>query len=343
MYSPDGAHFAQFKQTPLLRFDETKDFESQRKAIKDKLFELLGDMPERVPLNPVVEYQREHDTFTEYRIAFDTEKDVQAVCMLCIPKLGKKKYPLAVCMQGHSKGMHVSMGRVKYDCEEPDDGDRDIALQCLARGYAAICLDQRGMGERRTMMRDMELPAPTVDDGEPRCDVTAMSALILGRTMIGERCWDVSRAIDLALTYPEIDGDRILCTGNSGGGTATFYASCFDERIKVSMPSCSVCTYKDSIGAMHHCQCNYIPKIAKYVDMGDLAAVIAPRKLIIINGKVDPIFPDAGVRETYDIVKKIYASAGVPENCMLTTGDGGHRYYKKNAWAAFDKLVDWEV
>lgn len=342
MFSPDEGHFSQFKQKPLLRFDETKDFESQRNAIKEKLFELLGDMPEKVPLDPVVEYQHEYDTFTEYRIVFNTEKDVQAVCMLCIPKLGKKKYPLAICLQGHGRGMHVSMGRTVYEDEEPDDGDRDIALQCLERGYAALCLEQRGMGERRTVMYDRELPALPEDYGRPRCNITAMSALILGRTMIGERCWDVSRAIDLALTYPQIDGDRILCTGNSGGGTATYYASCFDERIKVSMPSSAICTYKDSIGAMHHCQCNYIPYIAKYMDMGDLAAVIAPRKLIIVNGKYDPIFPDAGVRETYGIVEKVYAAAGVPENCILTTGDGGHRYYKKNAWEAFDKLVNWE-
>ena len=336
MYSPDKAHEAMYAQKPILAFDETQDFQSQRTKIKEKLMELLGEMPEKVDLNPQVEYTQEHETYTEYRIAFDVEKDVQAICLLCIPKLGKEKYPLAICLQGHGTGKHISMGRVIYP-DDKDDGDRNVAIQALERGYAALCLDQRGMGERRTMKEQ-----PPVDKGSPRCHVTAMNALLMGRTMIGERCWDVSRAIDLALTYPQIDGERILCTGNSGGGTATFYAAAFDERIKIAMPSCAVCTYKHSIGAMMHCVCNFIPGVARYMDMGDIAAAIAPRGLIIIHGVQDPIFPNEGVQETYETVKKIYASAGVPDMCALASGSGGHRYYKKEAWEAFDKMVNWD-
>ena len=78
-------------------------------------------------------------------------------------------------------------------------------------------------------------------------------------------------------------GDAIF-TGNSGGGTATIYASALLENIKVSMPSCALCTYKDSIGAMHHCTCNFVPNIAIDFDMGDLCGLIAPRKLIVVSG-----------------------------------------------------------
>jgi dienelactone hydrolase len=337
MYSPDGAHLREFNQRPKLAFDETKDFATQQKAIKKKLLELLGHSPKKVPLNPKIEYTENHGAYTEYRIAFDVEKDVQAICLLCIPNDGKEKHPLVICLQGHGTGKHISMGRAIYEGDHPDNGDRDVGLQALERGYAALCLDQRGMGERRT-----EMVWNRADKGVPRCHVTAMNALLIGRTMIGERCWDISRAIDLALTFPEIDGDKIICTGNSGGGTATFYAAAYDERIKVAMPSCAFCTFKDSIGAMNHGVCNFIPKIAEYMDMGDIAAAIAPRKLIVINGRKDGIFPDHGVREGFDTVKKVYKAAGVPENCIMTTGEGGHRYYKANAWEAFDKIVDWD-
>lgn len=333
MYSPDGTHRAILEAKPSMAFDENKDFATQRAALKQKLTELLGEKPEIVPLNPVIEETTEHETFTEYRICFDVEPKVQAICLLCIPHVAKgKKVPLVICVQGHGTGKHVSMGRKLYPSDNPGSGDRDNGLQALERGYAALCLDQRCMGERRTEM----WYAP--DDGSPRCVVTAMNALLVGRTMIGERCHDISRAIDLALTFDEIDGDRIICTGNSGGGTTTFYAACMDERIKVAMPSCAVCTYKHSIGAMHHCACNYIPNIALYADMGDLAALIAPRKLVVINGKEDPIFPDVGVRETYETIKKIYAAAGVPDHCALATGDGAHRYYKAEAWDGFERV-----
>ena len=78
--------------------------------------------------------------------------------------------------------------------------------------------------------------------------------------------------------------------------------------------------------------------------MGDMAAAIAPRKLIVINGKEDPIFPEAGVKKAFDAIQKVYRAAGVPQNCMLTTGNGGHRYYRKEAWEAFDKIIgeDWQ-
>ena len=336
MFSPDGGHETILEQKPILAFDEHGDFIEQQRKIKQKLAELLGAMPERVDLNPVIEYQKEEKTYTEYRIRFDVEKQVQAVCLLCIPKLGREKYPLVLCLQGHGKGMQVSMGRT-YDDDPADDGARDIAIQALERGYAALCLEQRGMGERRTVKVALEEELIN-DDGYPRCHVTAMTAIMLGRTLLGERCWDISRAIDLALTFKEIDEEQIFCTGNSGGGTATYYAACMDERIKVAMPSCAVCTFKDSIQAMVHCTCNYVPQLSLYMEMGDMAAAIAPRKLIIINGKEDVGFPEKGVKEAYATIEKIYKTAGVPENCALATGSGGHRYYKKEAWSVFDNM-----
>ncbi len=340
MYSPDGGHDYIISKKPKLAFDENKDFATQQKEIRQKLKELLGEMPERVDLNPVIEYQKEEETYTEYRIRFDVEEHVQAVCLLCIPKLGKEKYPLVICLHGHGKGMQVSMGR-RYPTDPVDKelGDRDLAVQALEHGYAALSLEQRGMGERRTVKveRKEELEK---DNGLPRCHVTAMTALMVGRTLIGERCWDVSRAIDLALTFPEIDGEHIMCTGGSGGGTATYYAACLDERISLVMPTCAVCTFKDSIQAMVHCTCNYVPNISLYMDMGDMAAAIAPRKLIVVHGKDDPIFPNAGVCEAYETIEKIYKAAGVPENCKRVTGDGGHRSYKHLSWPAV-KAMKW--
>lgn len=338
MYSPDNAHEELLARKPLLAFDENKPFKAQQTAIRKKLKELLGEIDDDTPLDPCVEETVRHDKYTEYRISFNVERSVKAVCLLCIPDDGKAKHPLVICLQGHGTGMHISLGRGIYDGDQPDDGDRDIALQALERGYAALCLEQRGMGERRT-----EKVWNKNDNGNPRCHITSLNALLIGRTILGERCCDISKAIDLALTYDEIDENMIICTGNSGGGTATYYAACLDERITVAMPSCAFCTFGDSIGAMYHCECNYVPKIALYVDMGAMAAAIAPRKLIVINGERDSIFPKVGVDRAFETVKAIYRAAGVPENCALTTGDGGHRYYKKNAWETFDRLMQSSV
>lgn len=327
---PDLCHEKALEEMkPSLAFSDNCDFEAYRAKVRKKYIELLGDMPEKVPANVCVEWEKDMGDFIEKRFTFDTEKYAKCLCHLWVPKDGKEKHNVVICLQGHSTGMHISMGRPIYpgDEETCHDGDRDFAVQIIKQGHAALCLEQRAFGERKS----------DKIDAYTTCNHPAMVALLLGRTFIGERIWDVSRAIDAISEFPELNADNVAVMGNSGGGTTSFYAACFDERISIAMPSCSVCTYKDSIGAMHHCTCNYIPGIAKYFDMGDLASLIAPRPFIIVCGKDDPIFPLHGVRETFETVKKIYKKAGAPENCSLVIGDGGHRFYAKPGWEAFNK------
>ncbi len=335
LISPYSAHEkALFEAKPSLAFDNTKDFEAQRDVLREKFLELLGDMPQKAQLNVRIEFEREHNGFSEKRIIFDAERDVQAVCHLWVPKTGKEKYPLVVCLQGHSTGMHISMGRpvFKDDKGKIKNGDRDFAVQAIKEGYAALILEQRGFGERRT--------ARASGDG-PRCHITAMTALLLGRTMVGERVWDVSRALDVVSQFDNIDMNKVACMGNSGGGTTTFYAACYDSRIKIAMPSCSICTYKDSIATIGHCVCNFIPSSAKYFDMSDLAALIAPRKIIVVAGKLDGIFPESGVKEAYDNICNIYKAAGCEDNCRIVWGNEGHRFYADPSWKVFRSLTNW--
>ena len=76
MYSPDGAHQRLLAQKLPLSFDGTQDFAAHQAQIKEKLTELLGERPERVPLDPIVEETVEHEEYTERRISFAVEQDV---------------------------------------------------------------------------------------------------------------------------------------------------------------------------------------------------------------------------------------------------------------------------
>ena len=73
----------------------------------------------------------------------------------------------------------------------------------------------------------------------------------------------------------------------------------------------------------------------------DALEMYRTRKVRILNGAHTSLVAYA-LLEGFDTVKKVYKAAGVPENCAMTTGEGGHRYYKANAWEAFDKIVDWD-
>jgi hypothetical protein len=112
-----------------------------------------------------------------------------------------------------------------------------------------------------------------------------------------------------------------------------------DERIKIGVPSCAVCRYADSIGAMLHCECNYIPYIAKDFDMGDLCAMVAPRALVVVSGKDDPIFPIAGAKACVYVARVAYEHCNRSEFLTHVIGDGGHRFYADPAWPYIHKAL----
>ena len=53
----------------------------------------------------------------------------------------------------------------------------------------------------------------------------------LGYSPAAVECWNGVRGIDYLLTRPEVDPDRIGVTGISGGGAATFWVACADDRV----------------------------------------------------------------------------------------------------------------
>jgi len=316
---------------PSMRYNGEIPFDKWQAKAYDKLWELVGmNMFKKVEDNFTIEFEKDEEDFHEIRFVFQSEQDYYVPCHLWLPRGVKKPYSLMICLQGHSTGMHISMGRKKegFNVTLPIVGDRDFACRVVKEGMAALIVEQRNFGE-----------CGGKPEG-PDCFISTMTALLMGRTTIGERVWDISRAIDVIENhFPDIDKNDIMCMGNSGGGTATFYIACLEKRIKAAMPSCSVCSYDYSIAAMHHCSCNFIPNVRKYFDMGDLAGLIAPRALVVVAGAEDPIFPLQPTKETFEIIKKMYSYSNKPANCRLVIGDEGHRFYADPAWKELKTLI----
>lgn len=323
----DVIHDNLLKNKGELAYNENNDYAEWKAKVKQKYIEMLGlDTIAKNACDIQIEIEEtvETEEYTRYRYVFESEKGCLVPCYLLIPKTNQEKYPVCVCVQGHTTGFHISIGVKKHDEDDRSLATSTFALDAVKHGYAALCIEQRGMGERTTQQKNR---GPALTCG---CYHTAMTALLLGRTLIGERVWDVSKGIDSLQYFAEkLDLDDISLVGNSGGGTATYYSACYDERIKVAAPTCAVCTYRDSIGDMWHCSCNYVPGAAKYFDMGELATLIAPRKLLINNGEIDQIFPLSGTQEVYSVIEKIYAKEGVPENCRLTVFPNKPHYFDK--------------
>lgn len=321
---------------PARRWDGVSDFFAWQTAARARLAEFLC-LAEIEPCRTTPDLAIEYDRYAEdlgcreIRFRFFSEEAVSVPCHLLIPKDAAGPLPVVICLQGHGPGMHISIGRPKNPYEAPliDEGDRDFARRAVREGICALAMEQRCFGE-----------SGGASDNPP-CRQAPMRALLLGRTMIGERVWDVMRAIDvLEKSFTDVvDTDRILCLGNSGGGTATVYASAIDERIKISVPSCAVCAYADSIGSRLHCECNFIPGIAKEFDMGDICALVAPRTLIVVNGAEDKSFPLAGAVACVEEAKRCYVGAGRPDGVAHVIGNGGHRFYADDTWGLIHAAI----
>lgn len=316
---------------PTLAFNEEKPFAEQKQTLYEKLKALIKIPEKETEPVPIIEYEDcSNPNYDEIRFSIESEKGIFIPAHMLLPKNRKDKTPVVICLQGHSPGMHVSLAREPYPSKKAItvEGDRDFCLQAVKEGYIAVALEQRGFGELN------------INKAGNSCHELYCQAMLMGRTLIGERVRDIIALIDaMQAGFPFVDISRIGIMGNSGGGTSSYFAACIDERIKVSMPSSSFCTFVAAWGSIRHCCCAYVPEILKYMEMPDMATMIAPRHLIVVNGIYDDIQPFEAAKSAFEKVKKIYRSAGAEENCAMVIGQEGHRFYANEAWKVFAKHI----
>lgn len=333
-FSPSLNHqYLLQKLTPVYAFQGESgprwpNLDSWQTELRRQLRDLVGEFPaERPPLNVRHLWQRRHPLGTIGKIVFTSEPYVDVPAYVCLPHQPIQPLTFMICLQGHSTGMHLSIAVDQQDEITPVEveGDRDFALGCMSRGIAALAIEQRSFGERAEKHQQMV-------NQFNGCHDAAMHALMLGRTLLGERVYDVDRAIDYLLTRGDVAPNRIGVMGNSGGGTISLFSAALLPRISFAMPSCYFCTFRDSIMSIYHCGDNYIPGLLKYAEMADILGLFAPKPVVIVAGEEDFIFPIQATRQAFEDLQSIYAAAGAANRCHLIVGQGGHRFYAQEAW-----------
>jgi dienelactone hydrolase len=334
-FSPSIHHRRMMEHTPRTMAFDGGDPAGWRGRLRGKVAELLGSRPaERTALNVRSLWRRKVELGTIEKIVFTAERGADVPAFVCLPAGAQPPHTWAICVQGHSTGMHNSIAVDREDNSAPIEvpGDRDFALTAMARGLAALCIEQRSFGERREQVQATTSPS--------QCQIAACQALMLGRTLIGERVWDVDRGIDYLLSRDDVRADRIGVMGNSGGGTTSLFAAATLERLAWAMPSCYFCTFAASIMSIRHCECNYVPGLLHYAEMADLLGTFAPRPVVVVAGEKDDIFPIEATRKAFGDLRRIYDAFGAADRCRLVVGPEGHRFYAEPAWDALLGLLD---
>jgi dienelactone hydrolase len=225
---------------------------------------------------------------------------------ILLPKKAPRPLPVVLALNGHGYGVKDIVGLWEDGSERdrPDGYHKDFGVALCRAGFAVAAPEISCFGERQTDFS--EAAATPGQDAPSSCAHTAFLASHLGMTALGLRVHDGMRLVDYLETRKDMDSSRLGAMGISGGGMHTFFSTCLDPRIRACVVSGYYSTFRDSVFAMAHCPCNYVPGLGQFGEMYDLVGLIVPRPLLVEAGSHDPIFPIKAVRKSVARARKVY-------------------------------------
>ena len=206
--------------------DARGDRRDHQKRMREEFLKAIGGLPERTPLNPQVVGCISRRGYRVEKIIFESQPKhyVTALMFLPDPQRFKPPYP----------GVLVPCGHVTVLSKAHPEYQSMGALLALA-GMAALVFDPIDQGER---MQLLDAKGEAIFPEKGGHTMIGLGCIPLGRNTARFEIWDGMRAIDYLQSRPEVDPQRIGCTGNSGGGTQTSYLMALDDRIRAAAPSC---------------------------------------------------------------------------------------------------------
>ncbi len=294
----------------LTEIKTLNDWTSRRDAYRRQLAEMLGldPMPERTALKAVVTGKLENEFFTVEKVQFQSRPDLYVTGNLYLPKEQQKPAPavLYVCGHGQVKKNGVSYGnKTSY---QHHGG-------WLARnGFVCLTIDTIQLGEIEGLHHG------TYHKGMWWWNSR-------GYTPAGVEAWNGIRALDYLQSRPEVDGEKLGVAGRSGGGAYSWWIAALDERVKAAVPTAGITDLENHVvdGCVEgHCDCMFMVNTYRW-DYPQVAALVAPRALLIANTDKDGIFPLDGVVRVHRKVRDIYRLHGAENQLGLQISEGPHK------------------
>lgn len=286
-----------------------QDWEVRRDEYRRELHEMLGlePLPERTDLHPVITRTLESEEFVVENLHFQSQPGLYVTGNLYRPKEVTEPLPavLYLCGHGGEKAGGVSVGNKTHYQHHGEWFARN--------GYVCLIIDTIQLGE-----------IEGIHHGTYRHGMWWWNNR--GYTPAGVEAWNSIRAVDYLQSRPEVDPERIGATGRSGGGAYTWWVAALDERIRVAVPVAGITNLQNHVvdGCVEgHCDCMFMVNTYRW-DYAKLAALVAPRPLLISNTDKDPIFPLDGVVDIYTKVREIYKLYDAESKIGLNITEGPH-------------------
>ena len=316
--TPGDRMFAEYFKTEteklatrsLAEIKTLEDWNGRKTEYRRQLAEMLGldPMPARTDLKPVVTGRVDHPEFTVENLHFQSLPGLYVTANLYLPKKLTKPAPTILYVCGHAvvKTNGVSFGN--------KTGYQHHGAWFARHGYVCLLIDTIQLGEIEGKHH-----------GTYRFGDWWWNSR--GYTPAGVEAWNGIRALDYLETRPEVDKTRFGVTGRSGGGAYSWWVAALDERIKVAAPVAGITDLRNHVvdGVVEgHCDCMFQVNTHRW-DYAQVAALVAPRPLLICNTDKDSIFPLDGVVRVHSKVSRIYDLNKAGDRLGLLITEGPHK------------------
>lgn len=263
-----------------------------QQSVRAELFSLLElddllRLKDSLPFNERVIAATDHGGYTERELEIQSTPGRRIRILLAAPNTDRRGLPAAVCIHGHGGNR-----RAVYDRGSIYKG---FAAELAERGYVTISAD---VGQHEVYEE--------------------------GRTLMGERLWDLIRCVDYASSLPQVNPSRIGCAGLSLGGEMAMWLAAMDERVTATVSS-GFLTVMDQM-EQNHCMCWKFDGLRELVDFADIYSLTAPRALQCQNGLSEgpTQFYVPVARRAFAEIRRIYEDMNQPGQVELDIHEGGH-------------------
>ncbi len=275
----------------------------------------LWPTPPKTPLNPVIFDKVERGDYTIEKIYFETYPGVYLSGNLYRPKASQnKKLPAVLCPHGH-----WTYGRLE---NTPLNSGPSRAISFARQGYVALSYDMVGYVD------NVGISHKFADH-----NATAREAL-WGVNLLGLQLWNSIRAADFLLSLPEVDPERLACTGESGGGTQTFLLTAVDDRIKVAAPV-NMVSFIMQGGSL----CENAPNLRIDTNNVEIAALTAPRPMMLVSATGD--WTKNLPTSEYPAIRGIYRLFGAEDKVTAVQINAPHNYNQESREAVYGWFARW--
>ncbi len=240
-----------------------------------------------------------HEGYRIESLDYEVEPGERVPALLLVPEGADAAHPVPAVAVWHQHNGEWHLGK-----SEPaglaGNPMHHTGVALAKEGYVVLCPDAVCFEERQS---------PFLKDGSfERFEF--LRHVVAGRSLAWKNILDMRRAIDLLASRPEVDPARIGCYGHSMGSTHTWLVGPWDGRLKCLVGNCCLPTYA-AIERTHllHCFPNFIPGLHAHGDIPDIAALIAPRPLLLTFGELDGGSPIEEVRAGIEKIAQAYACA----------------------------------